>query len=85
MIHIEIYEINGKSFTRTWADTGYVKRDGIVYEEANDPTELNRTYEEVEGPEQEIIDDIDTEDEEAKTVSSFLEEQIRIAARYASV
>lgn len=85
MIHTEIYEINGKSFTRTWADTGFVKRDGIVYSEANDLTNLGRIYEEVDSPEQEIIDDINTEDEEAKTASSLLEEQIRIAARYASV
>jgi len=44
MIHTEIYDINGHSFTKTWSDTGYVKRDGMIYEEANDPTELGRTY-----------------------------------------
>lgn len=33
------------SITRTWSDDGrYVVRDGISYEEAEDPTELGRTY-----------------------------------------
>ena len=85
MIHTEVYDINGRSFTRTWSDTGYVMRDGEVYGEANDPTDLGRTYEEVEGPIVEIVDDVDTEDEAAKTASQKLEEQIRIAARFASV
>ena len=41
----EQYEINGKSFTRTYSDAHRcVVRDGIEYSEANDPTELGRTY-----------------------------------------
>ena len=51
MIRTETYAINGKSFTRTWSDAGCVMRDGIVYDEANDPTESGRTYEEVPYPE----------------------------------
>ena len=43
----EQYEINGRSFTRTYSDEyRYVVRDGVAYSEANDPTELGRTYEE---------------------------------------
>lgn len=85
MIHTEVYEINGRSFTKTWSDTGYVMRDGVVYEEANDPTDLGRIYEEVSGPEEEVIDDIDDNTEESQTVSDILNERIRLAARYASV
>lgn len=45
MIKTELFEINGRSFTRTYSDANrYVVRDGISYAEANDPTELNRTY-----------------------------------------
>lgn len=83
MIHTETYEINGRSFIRTWSDTGYVRRDGVVYTEASDPADFGRTYEEVDGPEEvteeEVVDDIDP------TASSLLEEKIRTAARYASV
>lgn len=50
MIKTETYEINGHSFTRTWSTTGCVMRDGVIYDEANDPTELGRTYEEVDDP-----------------------------------
>lgn len=51
MIYKETYYINGRSFTKTWSDTGFVARDGVSYDEANDPTELGRTYEEVSYPE----------------------------------
>ena len=85
MIHTEVYNINGRSFTKTWSDAGYVMRDGEVYNEANDPTELGRVYEEVDAPVEEVVDDVDTEDEAATTASQKLKEQIRIAARFASV
>lgn len=49
MIKTEVYSLGGMSITRTWSDDGrYVVRDGIAYEEANDPTELGRTYTEGE-------------------------------------
>lgn len=45
MIQTETYEINGTQFVRTYSDAGrYVVRDGISYEEANDPASLNRQY-----------------------------------------
>lgn len=45
MIKTEQYELNGIAITRTHSDEGrYVVRDGIAYEEANDPSELNRQY-----------------------------------------
>lgn len=45
MIKTEVYSLGGLSITRTWSDEGrYVVRDGISYDEANDPTELGRTY-----------------------------------------
>lgn len=41
----EHFEINGHDFVRTVSDSGrYVVRDGVNYEEANDPAELGRTY-----------------------------------------
>ncbi len=43
----EQYETGGRSFTRTYSDDHrYVVRDGVEYEDANDPTEFGRTYEE---------------------------------------
>lgn len=49
MIKTEVYSLGGMSITRTWSDDGrYVVRDGISYEEANDPTDLGRTYTEGE-------------------------------------
>ena len=45
MIVTELFEINGRSFTRTYSDANrYVVRDGVSYSEANDPTEFNRVY-----------------------------------------
>lgn len=56
MIISETYDLNGRSFTRIYSDANrYVVRDGVAYSEANDPTELGRTY--VEGdrmPDEEI-------------------------------
>ena len=41
----EHFDINGRDFVRTVSDSGrYVVRDGVSYEEANDPAELGRTY-----------------------------------------
>lgn len=49
MIKTEVYSLGGMSITKTWSDDGrYVVRDGISYDEANDPTELGRTYTEGE-------------------------------------
>lgn len=49
MIKTEVYSLGGLSITRTWSDDGrYVVRDGIAYDEANDPTDLGRTYAEGE-------------------------------------
>lgn len=58
MIKTEVYSLGGLSITRTWSDDGrYVVRDGISYDEANDPTELGRTY--TEG---DFIPDLDPEE-----------------------
>ena len=44
-VRTETYILNNKEFIRTWSDTNrYVVRDGISYEEANDPSEFGRTY-----------------------------------------
>lgn len=44
-IRTETYTLNNREFTRTWSDANrYVVRDGISYEEANDPSEFGRTY-----------------------------------------
>lgn len=45
MIRTKTYEIDGRSFTKTYSDAGrYVVRDDVTYEYAVDPTELGRTY-----------------------------------------
>ena len=45
MIKTETYFIGEREFTRTYSDSGrYVVRDGISYEEANDPSEFGRIY-----------------------------------------
>ena len=45
MIKTEKLTINGKLFTRTYSDAGYmVERDGVRYSEAVDPAEFNRRY-----------------------------------------
>lgn len=44
-IRTKTYVLNNREFTRTWSDANrYVVRDGISYEEANDPSEFGRTY-----------------------------------------
>lgn len=44
-IRTETYILNNREFTRTLSDANrYVVRDGISYEEANDPSEFGRTY-----------------------------------------
>lgn len=51
MIKTESMTINGKAFIRTYSDSGYkVERDGIRYDEAIDPAELNRKYTETDVP-----------------------------------
>ena len=45
MIVTYTYDLNGQSITVTRSDEGrYVVRDGVSYSEAQDPTELGRTY-----------------------------------------
>jgi hypothetical protein len=45
LIRTENYEINGVAFVRTYSDANrYVVRDGVSYDEANDPASLGRTY-----------------------------------------
>lgn len=47
MIVVETFTIDNREYTRTYSDQNrYVVRDGISYEEACDPIEFNRSYEE---------------------------------------
>ena len=47
MIVTETIIIDGRDLIKTYSDSGrYVVRDGISYEEAIDPAEFNREYEE---------------------------------------
>lgn len=51
MIVTESMTINGKSFIRTYSDSGHmVERDGVRYCEAIDPAEFNRQYTETDEP-----------------------------------
>ena len=62
MIKTETYTIHGVPFVRTYSDANrYVARDGVSYDEANDPASLGRTY--TEG------DVIQTEEDEVTTES----------------
>ena len=63
-IRTETYMLGERQFTRTWSDSNcYVVHDGVSYSEANDPTELGRTYvegevmpsDEIESQAQEIL------------------------------
>lgn len=60
MIRTENYFIGEREFTKTYSDSGrYVVRDGVSYEEANDPSEFGRTY--TEG---DIMEEPDSEAED---------------------
>lgn len=49
MIVTENMTINGKAFVKTYSDGGYkVERDGVRYDEAIDPAELDRIYTETD-------------------------------------
>ena len=53
MIITEYYETrsDGVVLNRTYSDCGMmIERDGVRYEEAIDPAELNRTYTETDEP-----------------------------------
>lgn len=61
----ETFYINNREFTRTYSNANrYVVRDGIEYDEANDPSEFGRTYTEgrlktddqIQADAQEIVD-----------------------------
>lgn len=48
MIIIETVTINDKEFMHTYSDIGLdIERDGVVYSDAIDPIDSNRTYTEV--------------------------------------
>ncbi len=64
MIITENYDINGVAFVRTYSDAHrYVVRDGVSYDEANDPASLGRTY--TEG-------DIIHDEEESGDIADYL-------------
>lgn len=45
MIRVETVTINREEFTYTYSDSGYkVERDGVLYDEAYDPVDLERKY-----------------------------------------
>jgi hypothetical protein len=65
MIKTESITINGKSFVRTFSDSGYmVERDGVQYSEAIDPVGLGRIYTETTEPV--YIDEVPEIKEKAK-------------------
>ena len=45
MIKIEVEEIRGTEFKKTYSDAGYmIERDGVRYGVAYDPVDSDRTY-----------------------------------------
>ena len=70
MIKSETLTINGRTFIRTYSDSGYmIKQDGTgaVYSEAYDPADSGRTYTETD----EIIES-ETDTEDYKTAFEIL-------------
>lgn len=70
MIKVESLTINGRTFIRTYSDSGYmIKQDGTgaVYSEAVDPADSGRTYTETD----EIIES-ETDTEDYKTAFEIL-------------
>ena len=68
MIQTETITINGRSFVRTWSDSGMMIHGGdpeADYEEAYDPAEFTRTYVETDIP-------IDGTEAEAEEILSIL-------------
>ena len=51
MIKTELLTINERLFVKTYSDKGMmIQRDGVRYDEAIDPAELNRQYTETDEP-----------------------------------
>lgn len=49
MIIVENNVINGKEFRHTYSDKGMkIKRENVLYDEAYDPIEFDREYEETD-------------------------------------
>lgn len=70
MIKVETVTINGRTFIRTYSDSGYmIKQDGTgaLYSEAVDPADSGRTYTETD----EIIES-ETDTEDYKTAFEIL-------------
>ena len=60
MILTENLIIKGKSFVRTYSDSGFtIERDGFHYDEAIDPIEFGRVYTETD----KLLDEITEGDE----------------------
>lgn len=71
MIITETYYIGEREFIRTYSDSGrYVVRDGISYEEANDPSEFGRTY--TEG---DIMEESESESEAEEILNIIMGEE----------
>lgn len=65
MLKTETIIINKKQYTRTWSDVRrMIERDGVRYEEAIDPSELERVYTETD----EIIINDEVSDAEALAI-----------------
>lgn len=58
MIVTQIVTINGNDFQKTFSDKGFqIKRDGVVYDEAIDPVDTDRVYEETDTPVEKLEDE----------------------------
>lgn len=58
MIVTQIVTINGNDFQKTFSDEGLqIKRDGVVYDEAIDPVDTDRVYEETDTPVEKLEDE----------------------------
>lgn len=44
MIYTEIITLNDRQYQRTYSDTYMVERDGVLYSEAIDPIDSDRSY-----------------------------------------
>ena len=62
---------DGVVLNRTYSDSGFkIERDGVLYDEAIDPADLNRIYTETDEP-REVLEDEATEADYTEALERF--------------
>lgn len=70
-----IKDSDGNQYLYTYSNLGYnIERDGIIYENAVDSLDSNRTY--IEVPREEESDETDNEEISAEEFMALIEEEL---------